>query len=138
MAFSAFYRRPTFAAHPKRGAAAKARTRRRAPPSSALINAVLEHADLRDDMGGGRVMLRLSPQAAADRALRAGLGAEASRLADVAVIWDEREEAVFRVLDGGPPPLAAVPAAPPSEDDHFVLTPAALAYLAQSQSRGQG
>ena len=44
---------------------------------------------------------------------------------------------MFRVLDGGPPPLAAVPAAPPSEDDHFVLTPAALAYLAQSQSRGR-
>ena len=96
MAFSAFYRRPTFAAHPKRGAAAKARTRRRAPPSSALINAVLEHADLRDDMGGGRVMLRLSPEAAGNRALRAELGAEASRLADIAVIWDERGGGVSR------------------------------------------
>ena len=67
MAFSAFYRRPTFNARPKRAGAAKARTRRRAPPSSAVINAVLEYADLRDDMGGGRVMLRLSPAAQADR-----------------------------------------------------------------------
>ena len=128
----AYSRRKAF--RPKAANANKAKTRRRAPPSSALINAVLEHADLRDDMGGGRVMLRLSVAALADVDLRASVGAEADRLADVAVIWDEREEAVFRVLDGGPPPLAAVPPPPPSEDDHFVLTPAALAYIAQSQS----
>jgi hypothetical protein len=102
-----------------------------------MINAVLEHADLRDEMGGGRVMLRLSPGALAALHLAGALGAEAGRLADLAVIWDEREEAVFRVLDGGPPPLAAVPPPAPSEDDHFVLTPAALAYLAQSQTTGR-
>jgi hypothetical protein len=138
MAFSAFYRRPTFNARPKRAGAAKARTRRRAPPSSAVINAVLEYADLRDDMGGGRVMLRLSPAAQADPDLRSSLGTEAARLADLAVIWDEREEAVFRVLDGGPPPLAAVSSSRPSEDDHFILTPVALDYVAQSQSRRRG
>jgi hypothetical protein len=132
---AAYPRRKSFRPHPK--AKAKAAGRRRAPPSSALINAVLEHADLRDDLGGGRIMLRLSPSALRGIDLSASLGAEAGRLADLAVIWDEREEAVFRVLDGGPPPIAAVPRPAPSEDDHFVLTPAALAYLAQSQGAGR-
>jgi hypothetical protein len=121
-----FYSRP-------KAAAAKAKSRRRAPPSSALINAVLERSDLRDDLGGGRVLLRLSPGAQADVELRRTLGAEAARLADVAVIWDERDEVVFRVLDGGPAPMAPVPAPTHSEDDRFVLTPAALAYIAHSQ-----
>ena len=115
--------------------------RRRAPPSSALIDAVLEHADLRDDMGGGRVLMRLSPARLADPELRRALGKEASRLGDVAVIWDEREDAIFRVLDGGPPPLAAV--ASSAEEDRegegeFALTPAALDYIARSQSTRRG
>ena len=134
MAIFAHPHRKSFRPHPK--GRAKAAGRRRAPPSSALINAVLEHADLRDDMGGGRVMLRVSPAGLASLDLKAVLGAEAARIADLAVIWDEREEAVFRVLDGGPPPLAVGPA-PLSDDDHFVLTPAALAYIAQSQSAGR-
>ena len=58
MSAFAYSRRKAF--RPKAANTNKAKTRRRAPPSSVLINAVLEHADLRDDMGGGRVMLRLS------------------------------------------------------------------------------
>jgi len=77
--------------------------RRRAPPSATLINWVLEYADLRDDMGGSRVMLRLSPMRLAEAALRRALGDEAERAGDVAVIWDEREDEIFRVLDGGAP-----------------------------------
>jgi hypothetical protein len=116
-----------------RPAAARTASRRRSPPSAELINAVLEWADLRDDMGGGRVLLRIGPARLAQPAVRRALGAQAARASRVAVIWDEREEMVFRVLDGGPPPLAPVERAAPSEDDSFVLTDAALAYIARSQ-----
>ena len=116
----------------------KPATRLRPPPSGELINAVLEHADLRDDMGGGRVMLRLSPARLAEPSLRRALGPDAARLGDMAVIWDERDDCLFRVLDGAPPPLAIVEQADPEEDVRFELTPAALAYIAQSQSRGRG
>ncbi len=137
MAYST-YRRPRAASA---GAAAKrarpTASRLRPPPSSALIDTVLEFADLRDDMGGGRVLLRLSPARSAEPRVRKLVGAEAARLGDVAVIWDEREDCLFRVLDGAPPPLAVVERPAPSEDDHFVLTPAALEYIAQSQSRGR-
>jgi len=138
MAAFAYSRRKPYRPHPKAAAARAATNRRRPPPSSALINAVLERAELRDDLGGGRILLRLGPSALADAGLRRSLGAEAGRMADVAVIWDEREEVVFRVLDGGPPSLAVVPTAPPSEDEHFELTPEALAYIAQSQSTRLG
>lgn len=134
---------------PGKFAAAKA-TRRRLPPSAELINMVLEHADLRDDLGGGRVMLRMSPMLLADKGVRLALGDEAERAGDVAVIWDNREDEIFRVLDGGAPPMAPVPAEmsanwdeepeelnfdDPEDEPQFVLTPAALQYLAESGSR---
>jgi hypothetical protein len=139
------------AAAAQRLAAAKA-ARRRLPPSSDLINAVLECADLRDDLGGGRVMLRLSPLALSEPRLRQRLGDEVERAGDVAVVWDEREDEIFRVFDGGAPPLALVsveeePAPHEAEPDEpaydldaedepqFVLTPAALEYIAASASR---
>ena len=117
-----------------------AATRLRPPPSAALIDAVLEHADLRDDMGGGRVMLRLSPEKLAEPRVRAGLGPEVARLGALAVIWDEREDCLFRVLDGAPPALALVEQeeAPDEADEpRFELTAAALEYIARSQSRGR-
>ena len=43
-----------------------------APPSGALINAVLEHADIRQEIGGGRVVLRLSERRANHRLVRRG------------------------------------------------------------------
>ena len=128
---------------PKSSTAATSRTkavvtRLRSPPTGALIDAVLSWADLRDDLGGGRVLLRLSPARLAEPRLRRELGAEAGRLGDLAVIWDERDDSLFRVLDGAPPPLTAVETSSPRERDKFVLTPAALDYIAQSQSRGRG
>ena len=130
------YRRPRSqtAAAPRRKAAARLRP----PPSGALIDAVLAWADLRDDLGGGRVLLRLSPARLAEPRLRRELGADAARLGDLAVIWDERDDSLFRVLDGAPPPLAAVERPAPRDEDQFVLTPAALEYIARSQSRGRG
>ena len=138
MAFST-YRRPRAQSRPKAGAGrAKPAARLRSPPSAALIDAVLAWSDLRDDLGGGRVLLRLSPARLAEPKLRRELGDDAARLGDLAVIWDERDDSLFRVLDGAPPPLAVVERPALSEDDQFVLTPAALEYIAQSQSRGRG
>jgi hypothetical protein len=132
--FARRYARPSQAAARPRPTA----SRRRQPATGAMIDAVLEYADLRDDMGGGRVMLRLSPARIAEPQVRKSLGADAARLGALAVIWDEREDCLFRVFDGAPPPLAVVERQAPSEDDHFVLTPAALEYIARSQSRGRG
>lgn len=125
---------------------------RRLPPSAMLISVVLEYADLRDDMGGGRVMLRLSPMRLAEPDVRAMLADEVERAGDVAVIWDEREDEIFRVLDGGAaasstgvieaqaePFTYDAPAETDgdetAEDDEFVLTPAAMRYLAEHAAR---
>ncbi len=124
----ASYRRPR-----ARVGAPKIQSRRRTPPSAALINAILEHADLRDELGSGRVLMRLSAERIAEARVRKGLGPDAARLAQVAVIWDEREEMIFRVLDGGPPPMAPAPRPAPRDDDRFVLTDAAMAYIERSQ-----
>ena len=111
---------------------------RHALPSGELINAVLQYADVSVDMGGGRTLLRLSPRRMEDEVIRAPLGREAGRLADVAVIWNEDEGEIFRVLDAAAgdhlgPVETPRPAPTHGEDDLFELTPAALAYLAASQ-----
>ncbi|MBE7217087.1 MAG: hypothetical protein INR64_01295 [Caulobacteraceae bacterium] len=108
---------------------------RTAPPSGDLVNAVLQYADVQVDMGGGRTLLRLSGRRMSDPVIAGPLGREAHRLADVAVVWDEADEEIFRVLDAAAgdhlQPVADV--APEPEEDRFELTPAALAYLAASQ-----
>lgn len=126
----------TFAA--RAGGAARKTSRRRTPPSAALIDLVLEWADLRDDLGGGRLLLRIGPDGLADPGLRARAGAEAARLGDIAVIWDEIDDVVFRVLDGGPPPLALVAPANDLDEERFALTPKALEYIEKSQSTRRG
>ena len=99
-------------------------------PSGALINAVLAYADIQLDMGGGKLMLRLSPERMTDPVIRQPLGREAARLSEISVIWDEREDQIFRIIDSahGRGHLA-VGEAPPIDEPVFVLTPAALAYL---------
>ena len=39
-------------------------------PSGALINAVLAYADIQLDMGGGKIMLRMSPERMTDPVIR--------------------------------------------------------------------
>ena len=111
------------------------RAMRHAPPSGELINAVLQYADVSTDMGGGRTLYRLSARRMADPVITGPLGREAPRLADVAVIWDEVEDEIFRVLDAATgDALEAAPAGPQAaEEPRIELTPAALAYLAASQ-----
>ena len=99
-------------------------------PSGALINAVLAYADIQLDMGGGKIMLRMSPDRMTDPVIRQPLGREAARLSEISVIWDEREDQIFRIIDSahGRGHLAVVEP-PPIDEPVFELTPAALAYL---------
>ena len=106
-------------------------------PSGALISAVLSYADVQVDMGGGKVMLRMSQDRATDPVIRKPLGREAARLGEVSVIWDEREDQIFRIIDSarGHGRLAVVEA-PPIGEPVFELTPAALAYLEAHRDAG--
>jgi hypothetical protein len=99
-------------------------------PSGALINAVLAYADIQLDMGAGKIMLRMSPDRMTDPVIRQPLGREAQRLGEISVIWDEREDQIFRIIDSahGRGHLAVVEP-PPIDEPVFELTPAALAYL---------
>ena len=73
-------------------------------PSAAVISTVLQHADLCEDLGGGRALYRLSPKRVRNRDVRRAAGREAGRLASVAVLYDEREGQIIRVLDAAPAP----------------------------------
>jgi hypothetical protein len=106
-------------------------------PSGALINAILGYADIQLDMGGGKTMLRMSEERLTDPVIRKALGREAARLADISVIWDEREDQIFRIIDSAPgrSHLAVMPA-PPIDEPTFELTPAALAYMEAHRDAG--
>ncbi len=113
------------------------RALRHTAPSGELINAILQYADVSTDMGGGRTLLRLSARRMADPVITGPLGREGPRLADVAVVWDECEDEIFRVLDAAAGDrMDATPAGPTSQEEpQFELTAAALAYLAASGGR---
>ncbi|CAN5419948.1 hypothetical protein BH10PSE4_BH10PSE4_30720 [soil metagenome] len=70
-----------------------------APVSAAMISAVLDFADIHRDLGGGRTLLKLSPE----RVLRADiillLGRDAERATDVGLVWNDREDQIVRVID---------------------------------------
>ncbi len=103
---------------------------------SALIDALLENADLRHELGGGRTLLRLSASAMTKARRTAALGEDVARLADMAVIWDERDGVLVRVLDGGPQvSTSSASETGGSAEDRFELTDQALDYIAQIRSR---
>jgi hypothetical protein len=107
---------------------------RRQAPSSALINAILEYADIQHPLGGGRVILRLSPKRMKDPVIKQALGRETKRLADVSVLWDEEEGTLIRVLDDAAEAESSMGfEEDASELDSFELTEAALAYIASGQ-----
>jgi hypothetical protein len=66
-------------------------------PSGRTLNALLQYADVQEELGGGRVRLRLSPARLKQRAVKAALGADAARAADLAVVYDEHEAEVVEV-----------------------------------------
>jgi hypothetical protein len=106
------------------------------PPSGALINVILEYADIQYEAGGGRVVLRLSQRRIKDPVIKSILGREAKRLLDISILWDEEEGEIISVRDaaaGTDAPLLA--ATPLDELDTFELTEAALAYIEASKRR---
>jgi hypothetical protein len=104
------------------------------PPSGALINAILEHADIRQELGDGKVVLSLSQRRINNRIVRRGLGKQAARLGQVSLVWDEGDGQIVRVWDGAKP--ADIGGwIEPSELDRFELTEAALAYVADFEGR---
>lgn len=74
-----------------------------APPSADLIAAVVSHADRETRLSSTRVRRHLTPYRAAELVAAGRLNAaEAARSLDIAVVWDEREAEVARVIDDAP------------------------------------
>lgn len=69
------------------------------PLSSDMISAVLAYADVAEPVGAGRTRLRLSPERMAQADVLEALGGGVNRLADITVVWSEREGQVVRVID---------------------------------------
>ena len=104
-------------------------------PSGALINAILEHADIRQELGAGRVVLRLSQRGIRKAAIRRRLGREARRLEEVSLVWDDEAGQILQVCDAADcDGRAHWTADEPSELDRFELTEAGLAYLAEFEA----
>ena len=66
-------------------------------PSGRTLDALLQYADVTEDLGGGRLCLRLSPRRARSAEVRAAFGADAKRAAELAVIYDERQAEVVEI-----------------------------------------
>lgn len=78
-------------------------TLRPEPAGADLIAAVLTHADRESRVGPRRVRRALSPARAAELVEAGRLNAdEALRSLDLAVVWDEAEAEVVRVIDDAP------------------------------------
>jgi hypothetical protein len=96
-----------------------------APPSGALLNAILSYADISEDVGGGLTVLRVSARRMNDTVITEMLGREAARLADVSILWNDNQSEIHCVLD------AAIPLGVEDlwAEPQFELTDLALAYL---------
>lgn len=72
---------------------------RPAPLSGAVVDAVLRFHDEEHDQGGGRTLLRLSPSRLRTREVKSALGRDAARAGRVAILWNEHEGEIIRVLE---------------------------------------
>lgn len=68
-------------------------------PPAALVDAVLRYHDVALDQGGERTLLRLSEHRLREPEVKAALGRETARAANVAILWNERESQIIRVLE---------------------------------------
>ncbi len=82
----------------RRRATPLAPVERPALPSS-VVDAVLRFHDEEQDQGAGRTLMRLSPRRLKDRDVKEALGKLAKRAAGVAILWNERESEIIRVLE---------------------------------------
>jgi hypothetical protein len=92
MAYRRF--RPTPATRPVETAAFE----RPALPG-AVVDAVLRFHDEEQDQGYGRTLLRLSEKRLRNREVKKALGKLAQRAANVAILWNEDESQIIRVLE---------------------------------------
>jgi hypothetical protein len=104
-----------------------------APPSGALLNAILSYADISEEIGGGLTVLRVSARRMNDRVITDLLGREAARLADVSILWNDDQSEIQCVLD------AAIPTGVEDmwSEPQFELTDLAIAYLEDESSSTQ-
>ena len=72
---------------------------RPALPPAAVVDAVLRFHDVAVDQGGERTLLRLSAHRLHQPEVEAALGAHTTRAAGVAILWNERESQIIRVLE---------------------------------------
>lgn len=68
-------------------------------PTAQMIDQVITHADIAVRMAGERLKLRLSAGMIDELQAQGKLAADAARLADLTVVWDEREGQVITVRD---------------------------------------
>ena len=68
-------------------------------PPAAVVDAVLRFHDVAVDQGGERTLLRLSARRLHEPEVEAALGKDAARAGRVAILWNERESQIIRVLE---------------------------------------
>lgn len=71
----------------------------RVAPSAAVVDAVLRFHDVTLDQGGERSLLRLSEHRLREPEVEAALGPDCARAGRVAILWNERESQIIRVLE---------------------------------------
>ena len=95
--------RPDFGAPGRRGFSPRPvqapQPERPAPPPAAVVDAVLRYHDVALDQGGQRTLLRLSERRLHEPEVISALGAQLPRAARVAILWNERESEIIRVLE---------------------------------------
>lgn len=64
-----------------------------------VVDAVLRFHDVEHDQGSGRTLLRLSERRLREPEVEAALGSDAARASRVAILWNERESEIIRVLE---------------------------------------
>ena len=64
-----------------------------------VVDAVLRFHDEAQDQGSGRTLLRLSAKRLRDAEVKAALGDQKKRAANVSILWNERESEIIRVLE---------------------------------------
>ena len=83
----------------RRPASAPRRPLAAQPLPAAVVDAVLRFHDEEQDQGSGRTLLRLSPARLGETDVKAALGELAARAGRVAILWNEREGEIIRVLE---------------------------------------
>jgi len=83
----------------KRPAPSRSPSRSRPPLTGAIIDAVLQYADLQEDQGCGRTLLKLSARRLSEASIKARLGTNLDRARGVSILWNDREGEIVRVFD---------------------------------------